>query len=61
MGSEVAPSEPGSRNSRGGIAAITGDHIEYISSVEKFRSHYPEWSLTRNVDAILREIYDACR
>ena len=37
-----------------------GDHIWWISSVEKFRSHYPDWSLTCDVPAILREIYEAC-
>jgi CDP-paratose 2-epimerase len=34
-----------------------GDHIWWISSVEKFRAHYPEWNLTYDVPAILREIY----
>ena len=37
----------------------TGDHIWYISDVSKFQSHYPEWSLTRNVEDILTEIYEA--
>jgi CDP-paratose 2-epimerase len=37
-----------------------GDHIWYISSVEKFKSHYPEWTLTHNVPDILGEIYQAC-
>jgi CDP-paratose 2-epimerase len=37
-----------------------GDHIWWISSVEKFRSHYPAWSLTYDVPAILREIHEAC-
>lgn len=36
-----------------------GDHIWYISDVSKFQSHYPEWKLTYNVPAILREIYEA--
>ena len=26
-----------------------GDHIWWISDVDKFRSHYPSWELTRNV------------
>jgi len=38
-----------------------GDHIWWIGSVEKFRAHYPEWSLTYDVGRILREIYAACR
>lgn len=37
-----------------------GDHIWWISSVEKFKSHYPNWKLTYDVPAILREIYKAC-
>ena len=36
-----------------------GDHIWWVSSVEKFRSHYPNWKLTYDVPAILREIYTA--
>jgi CDP-paratose 2-epimerase len=36
-----------------------GDHVWWISSVEKFRSHYPDWRLTYDVRAILREIHDA--
>jgi len=36
-----------------------GDHIWWISSVEKFKSHYPGWRLTRDVRAILGEIYAA--
>lgn len=37
-----------------------GDHIWWISSVEKFRAHYPGWSLTYDVPAILEEIFRAC-
>lgn len=36
-----------------------GDHIWWISSVEKFKSHYPEWAPTYNVPKILQEIYSA--
>jgi len=36
-----------------------GDHIWWVSSVEKFKSHYPSWRLTRDVSTILREISDA--
>ena len=36
-----------------------GDHIWWISSVEKFRSHYPGWQLTYDVPKILVEIHDA--
>jgi len=34
-----------------------GDHIWYISDLARFQSHYPNWKLTYNVEAILRESY----
>jgi len=33
-----------------------GDHIWYVSSMEKFKQHYPEWSHQYDCDAILEEI-----
>ncbi len=33
-----------------------GDHICYISDLSKFKSHYPQWRLTRFVDDIINEI-----
>ena len=39
--------------------ARIGDHIWWISDTSKFRSHYPEWSVTRGVDMIVAEIADA--
>jgi len=36
-----------------------GDHICYISNLKKFKSHYPKWQITRDLDTILREIIDA--
>ncbi len=36
-----------------------GDHIWYVSDLAKFEDHYPEWQLTRNVEDILNEIFDA--
>ena len=36
-----------------------GDHIWYISDVSKFERHYPDWKLTYDVPAILREIHAA--
>jgi CDP-paratose 2-epimerase len=33
-----------------------GDHIWWISDISKFRVHYPDWRLTRNIDQILVEI-----
>jgi CDP-paratose 2-epimerase len=34
-----------------------GDHIWWISNVEKFQKHYPDWSLTYKVSDILKEIF----
>ena len=39
----------------------TGDHIWWISDLSRFRSHYPNWSLTYDVAAILREMYELNR
>jgi CDP-paratose 2-epimerase len=36
-----------------------GDHICYISDMAKFRSDYPGWQLTRNVDEIIDEMIAA--
>jgi CDP-paratose 2-epimerase len=36
-----------------------GDHIWWVSSVEKFKAHYPAWRLTYDVPAILKEIFQA--
>jgi CDP-paratose 2-epimerase len=36
--------------------ARTGDHIVYYSDLSKFRSHYPDWTLTRSLDSIVEEI-----
>lgn len=33
-----------------------GDHICYISDLRKFKSHYPDWQLTRKVDDIIDEL-----
>ncbi len=38
-----------------------GDHIWWISNVEKFKAHYPSWNLVHDVPAILRELYEAHR
>lgn len=34
-----------------------GDHIWWISCLQKFQSHYPDWKLTYDVRRILGEIY----
>jgi CDP-paratose 2-epimerase len=36
--------------------ARKGDHMCYISDLRKFRSHYPDWELTKSLDAIFGEI-----
>jgi CDP-paratose 2-epimerase len=41
--------------------ARRGDHICYISNMAKFRSHYPDWRITRGIDAILEEMVAAQR
>lgn len=38
-----------------------GDHVWWISSVAKFKSHYPEWDFQYDVKTILQEIYDMQR
>jgi len=34
-----------------------GDHIWWISDVQKFKAHYPEWDFKYNVEDILKEIF----
>ncbi len=41
--------------------ARTGDHIWYISDLRRFQSHYPAWSVTRNVATILAELVEENR
>jgi CDP-paratose 2-epimerase len=36
-----------------------GDHICYISDLRKFRSHYPNWRITKSLDDTLKEIVAA--
>jgi CDP-paratose 2-epimerase len=36
-----------------------GDHIWYISDVRRFQSHFPEWQVRYNVEAILKDIYES--
>jgi CDP-paratose 2-epimerase len=33
-----------------------GDHICYISDLQKFKSHYPNWTVTVPLDEIFRQI-----
>jgi CDP-paratose 2-epimerase len=36
--------------------ALRGDHICYITNLNKLKSHYPNWSITRNLDSMLEEM-----
>ena len=36
-----------------------GDHVWWISDVNRFRADYPEWRFTYDIRSILREIFDA--
>lgn len=36
-----------------------GDHICYITNLSKFKSHYPQWTIKRSVEDILRELVAA--
>jgi CDP-paratose 2-epimerase len=38
-----------------------GDHICYISDLTRMREHYPGWRLTKGLDDIFVEIYEASR
>ena len=38
-----------------------GDHICYISDLRKLMNHYPEWSITRSLEDILKELVEAER
>src|SRR5688572_1442077 len=37
------------------------DHICYISDLSKMRAHYPGWDVSRNLDQIFVELYEASR
>ena len=36
-----------------------GDHIWWIRDIRRFQAHYPGWSMRYDLDALLREIFDA--
>ena len=36
-----------------------GDHICYYSDLRKMKSHYPNWTITKSLDQIFKEIYEA--
>jgi CDP-paratose 2-epimerase len=35
-----------------------GDHIWYISDVNKFKAHYPQWDWTYDIETTLKEMYN---
>jgi CDP-paratose 2-epimerase len=35
-----------------------GDHIWWITSMTKFKQHYPQWDYTTDLESTLREIYE---
>lgn len=35
----------------------SGDHMWWISNIDKFRNHYPDWNLKYNLQEILQEIF----
>jgi CDP-paratose 2-epimerase len=36
-----------------------GDHICYISDLEKMKAHYPQWDITKSLSDIFQEIHDS--
>ncbi len=38
-----------------------GDHICYISDMSKFKTHFPEWSIKKNLIEIIMEMIDLAR
>ena len=38
-----------------------GDHIVYISSLNKLRAHYPGWEITRSLDSIVDDVLQTVR
>lgn len=40
-------------------APRAGDHICYISNLDKLRTHYPKWQITKSLDDIFTEIATA--
>jgi CDP-paratose 2-epimerase len=36
-----------------------GDHICYVSNLQKLRSHFPGWRITRDLDSIVDEMIES--
>jgi CDP-paratose 2-epimerase len=41
--------------------ARIGDHICYISNMDKFNSDYPTWRMTKDLKTILKEIVESSK
>jgi CDP-paratose 2-epimerase len=41
--------------------ARQGDHIWYISDVNKFKNHYPNWTYTYTIEDTMKEMVDATK
>ena len=39
----------------------SGDHICYISNLDKMKRHYPSWDISKSLDDIFQEIHDSLR
>jgi CDP-paratose 2-epimerase len=39
----------------------SGDHIWYVSNVDKFKAHYPEWNFKYNLQNTLTQIFEELR
>ena len=39
--------------------AREGDHMCYISNLDKLRAHYPKWDITKSLDDIFSEIVES--
>ena len=37
----------------------SGDHICYISDLSKMKAHYPGWDITKSLEDVFTEIYQA--
>jgi CDP-paratose 2-epimerase len=37
----------------------SGDHICYISNLDRMKAHYPAWEITRSLEAIVQEILES--
>ena len=37
----------------------SGDHICYYSDLRRIQTHYPNWSVTRNLGRLFREIAES--